>query len=556
MSGFGSVQRETGKATFWKKNTKAFPGSIRPVYGAQHPPLQQDSPSESSHGGVASPTKKDYVSALNYTSSSSGTLSASGGGKSKRDSFSDFETKTSDAWDDGDDDLITMANVKMSLKDVHTSARAVIDSHARQMRHQDQQEQRVRHQLTPAQGHKHDEVAAWLSANDKNGAHMDSIPDTVPSTPPAVGSGSSGSSGPGVGIRLTQARHPPRASNSLRYQQVGSLNTSTPDREKMKLEKVQLLIANENTDLDDLRNTVWSGIPMTQRPITWKLLSGYLPARIERRQPTLERKRNEYRSFVQQYFDGRHSDVNQSTYKQIQKDLCRMTVLNNRPKIVEIFERILYIWAIRHPASSYVQGMNDLVTPFFVVFLSEFIQVDIESESCDVSSELSGEQLDLIEADCFWCFTKLLDGIQDNYTFAQPGIQVKVNALKELIKRIDEPLNEHLTVHSVEYLQFSFRWMNNLLMRELPLQCTIRLWDTYLAEVDGFATFHLYVCAGFLVRFSKDLLRQRDFQGLMLLLQNLPTHNWADEEIELLLAEAYKLKYMFADAPNHLYQSR
>ena len=30
------------------------------------------------------------------------------------------------------------------------------------------------------------------------------------------------------------------------------------------------------------------------------------------------------------------------------------------------------------------------------------------------------------------------------------------------------------------------RWMNNLLLRELPLQATIRLWDTYLAEPDGF----------------------------------------------------------------------
>lgn len=39
----------------------------------------------------------------------------------------------------------------------------------------------------------------------------------------------------------------------------------------------------------------------------------------------------------------------------------------------KIFERILYIWAIRHPASGYVQGINDLVTPFFVVFLSEYL---------------------------------------------------------------------------------------------------------------------------------------------------------------------------------------
>ena len=35
-------------------------------------------------------------------------------------------------------------------------------------------------------------------------------------------------------------------------------------------------------------------------------------------------------------------------------------------------------------------------------------------------------------------------------------------------------------------------------------------------------------------------------------LQNLPTHHWHDSEISELLAEAFKLKYMFADAPNHL----
>lgn len=41
--------------------------------------------------------------------------------------------------------------------------------------------------------------------------------------------------------------------------------------------------------------------------------------------------------------------------------------------LFQIFERILFIWAIRHPASGYVQGINDLVTPFFIVFVCEYI---------------------------------------------------------------------------------------------------------------------------------------------------------------------------------------
>nr|KAF6463322.1 TBC1 domain family member 22B [Molossus molossus] len=108
--------------------------------------------------------------------------------------------------------------------------------------------------------------------------------------------------------------------------------------------------------------------------------------------------------------------------------------------------------------------------------------------------------------------SKLLDGIQDNYTFAQPGIQKKVKALEELVSRIDEQVHNHFRRYEVEYLQFAFRWMNNLLMRELPLRCTIRLWDTYQSEPEGFSHFHLYVCAAFLIKWRKEILDEEDFQ--------------------------------------------
>jgi len=42
----------------------------------------------------------------------------------------------------------------------------------------------------------------------------------------------------------------------------------------------------------------------------------------------------------------------------------------------------------------------------------------------------------------------------------------------------------------------------------------------------------------------------------MLFLQNLPTSNWTDDDMHLLLAEAYRLKYMFADAPGHLHAKK
>ncbi|KAM7405424.1 hypothetical protein PAMP_012686 [Pampus punctatissimus] len=300
-------------------------------------------------------------------------------------------------------------------------------------------------------------------------------------------------------------------------------------REKSRLDKFKQLLASPNTDLEELRKHSWSGIPREVRPITWRLLSGYLPANKERRELVLNRKREEYFGFIEQYYHSRTDEHYKDTYRQV-------------------FERILFIWAIRHPASGYVQGINDLVTPFFVVFLSEFVTEDVEN------FEVSALPLDTqrnIEADSFWCMSKLLDGIQDNYTFAQPGIQNKVKALEELVSRIDEDIHNHFKKYEVEYLQFVFRWMNNLLMRELPLRCTIRLWDTYQAEAEGFSHFHLYVCAAFLIEWRKEILSMVDFQGLLMLLQNLPTIHWGNEEVGLLLAEAYRLKYMFADAPSH-----
>lgn len=42
--------------------------------------------------------------------------------------------------------------------------------------------------------------------------------------------------------------------------------------------------------------------------------------------------------------------------------------------------RILFTWAVRHPASAYVQGINDLCAPLLLVFLSEYILKADEAE--------------------------------------------------------------------------------------------------------------------------------------------------------------------------------
>ena len=49
-----------------------------------------------------------------------------------------------------------------------------------------------------------------------------------------------------------------------------------------------------------------------------------------------------------------------------------------------------------------------------------------------------------------------------------------------VLTRSVAPLAANLEVENVEFMQFAFRWMNCLLMREISVQNTIRMWDTYL----------------------------------------------------------------------------
>ena len=99
----------------------------------------------------------------------------------------------------------------------------------------------------------------------------------------------------------------------------------------------------------------------------------------------------------------------------------------------------MFSWALRHPASGYVQGINDLLIPFFVVFLGEHIPAGTDAENFELS-RLSPAQILQIEADCFWCMSKLLNHIQENYTFAQVGIQRMIFKLEELVSHIDGKL--------------------------------------------------------------------------------------------------------------------
>ena len=341
-----------------------------------------------------------------------------------------------------------------------------------------------------------------------------------------------------------------------------SSSTTTSTKDSKRLSNFVRLLQDDHLSLDALRKLSWQGVPVEVRSLVWKLLLEYVPSQKKRREAVLENRRLEYVGYLTAYDracrQGSKTEEDMAVLRQIRADIPRTSPgvrFFQQADVQLSLERVLYVFAIRHPASGYVQGMNDLVTPFYAVFLRDWV-ADVDVGRAEQQPSAIGVEEDAmmaLEADCYWCLSKLIDGIQDHYTFAQPGIQRQIFRMREVADRVDSALVKHLDAQQVQLLHFAFRWMNCLLMRELPLSLICRLWDSYLSEEAqaGFKTFHTYTCVALLVHYAKDI-KGKDFGDLIVFLQKLPTDAWTDKEVETLLAQAFLYKSWFDQAPRHL----
>eukprot|EP01129_Flabellula_baltica_P015620 TRINITY_DN8019_c0_g1_i1.p1 TRINITY_DN8019_c0_g1~~TRINITY_DN8019_c0_g1_i1.p1 ORF type:complete len:359 (+),score=63.28 TRINITY_DN8019_c0_g1_i1:55-1131(+) len=325
--------------------------------------------------------------------------------------------------------------------------------------------------------------------------------------------------------------------------------------ERFKMKQFETLLSADYIDIQKLKSICWNGIPVQYRAICWQLLLGYMPTVKDRRVTTMKKKRKEYWSAVKNiYQEDEHerTDYENEIYHQIEIDVLRTNAakpLYVLPEIRLLQKRILYVWSIRHPASGYVQGINDLVPPFLTLFLINFSK-DTEIENCSNIDFISPALLNDIEADCYWCTNALIEDIQDNYIVKQPGIHAMMGRLEDLLKIVNKSLYDHIHNLEILFVQFAFRWMNCLLLRELPQSVVYRLWDTYLSD-DDYPKLHVFVCLVLLQKWS-NLLLSMDFADFMIFIQDLPTDSWDEEEISTILSEAFVLQYTYEDAIGHI----
>lgn len=344
---------------------------------------------------------------------------------------------------------------------------------------------------------------------------------------------------------------------------VAKIQEQKQEAETAKSVTISELLKSRITNMDKLRELSWNGIPPKYRAEVWKLLLGYLPANSSRRAATLKRRRQEYSDISSICLKAVEtgpvtpSETERETFRQIKVDVPRTApcvLLFRNERVQKSLLNLLYSWAYRNPATSYVQGINDIIAPLFAVFLGGYFDgADVTRWNLD-RKEISEEIFLEVEADCFFCLTNFLSNIQENFTADQPGIQRMVHKLETFIERIDNDLHQHFKKCGLQFLYFSFRWMNCLLTREFSIHSIIRMWDTYFSETHakgGFDQFHVYVCAALLLNyrpFLKGMSHDELFEFLTTKLRNMSD---SSINIEMILSQAHVWKVSFNESQSH-----
>ena len=317
------------------------------------------------------------------------------------------------------------------------------------------------------------------------------------------------------------------------------------------LKKFIAILSEDTIDLKKLMRLSWHGIPSSVRHQVWPYLLHYYPVETSNKEAILEKKRQEYQGLKRALsFD--FTEVELKTKKQIHLDIVRSTTdvpFLFHDKGQGIMENVLFIWSLRHPASGYVQGINDLVVPLFVVLMQQYSPL----LSKEVFDDVTEQEVKNVEADLYFCLSSLLENVQDHYTQNQTKIFEQLKYMKQLVTKVDQKLSKHLENNNVEFFQFAFRWFNCFLLRELSLDQGLRLWDTYLSDEDGtgFSEFHMYVCVEIIEKYSERICSS-EFGDIVQLLQHLPTDEWDENDMNTILSEAFILERRFRDAMAHL----
>ncbi|GJQ09658.1 hypothetical protein GpartN1_g1449.t1 [Galdieria partita] len=128
--------------------------------------------------------------------------------------------------------------------------------------------------------------------------------------------------------------------------------------------------------------------------------------------------------------------------------------------------RILFLFAKRHPQLGYIQGMNEMVAPFVYVYLGD--------------GHLFWEEKQR-EAEAFIAFERFFYSFVSCLYQNISCLQDRLVQADHLLKEWDPILWQHLNRYQVDWLLFGRRWLQLCLCREFELPELFKIWDVLIS---------------------------------------------------------------------------
>ncbi|CAD8168752.1 unnamed protein product [Paramecium pentaurelia] len=314
-----------------------------------------------------------------------------------------------------------------------------------------------------------------------------------------------------------------------------------------RIEQFEIILEQQIIDLEQLKQLTWRGAPQVYRAKVWKLILKYIPPNHMSQTSVIQKKRQDYIQYIKNYYEQIHErDENEERIKTMISNVVLRTQpdyqLFRDPKIQKLLKRLLFIWSQRHPMSSYVQGINDIASPLIAVFLNEYVRVDFNKFDVPPDFHKLPDDIFLdMEADIYWCLCKIIENIQDYFIHNQSGVSLACEKINNILSFIDPTILDYFQQQQIDFNHFAFRWVICLLVREFPLYLAIRILDTYLSEGDNMANLHIYTVSNLILKCGLEM-KNKNMGEAVIFLQNLPTKDWTELDIEMLLQEAYVFK--------------
>lgn len=288
-------------------------------------------------------------------------------------------------------------------------------------------------------------------------------------------------------------------------------------------------------DMNTVRKYGFEGIPddCGLRSIYWKLLLGYLPDDKTLWYDTVMEERKKYKGLKEYFIPQRETELEKKASNPAYRtdDLDRLTVIKNDvhrtlPDLHffsvggsgtqhgQSLVDILYVYSRTNSAIQYVQGMNEILAPILYV----------------LCTDPPGENLEDVEADAFFCFSRLMAEIDGCFCRRFDGSMLDTHSTigkyNALLATLDPELFVHFARLGLDPRFYSLRWLSLLFSQELQLPDTLRLWDSLFADDRRFEFLLFFACAMVIIR--KEELMKASFAEALELLQNYPPMDIAE----------------------------